>query len=404
MNSNLTIPENEYERVLKLTEFNLDYTNFLDNFKDLAKLAASVAGTSISLVNLIDSYTQWTISNYGIELEQMPREDSVCNYTIKDDEKPFKVDDLSKDDRFAEKFYVKDELSLRYYYGVPLVSDGLNIGALCVLDKEIQELSPEKEELLRIIATEIVNRLNTYKVIEGLRSRVKEVQATQNKVVHDIRGPLGGIIGLTEIIIEQGKENKLDEVLEYVNLIYKSGKSILELAEEILNAANEKLFVLKDNEMDMQSFKEKLIKLYLPQARAKNIQFEVNILPSSLDTPFPRNKLLQIAGNLISNAIKFSPNGGKVNVSLDMEVLGSVNNLIMRVQDSGEGLSPDKIESIMDGEASTENGTEGEKGYGFGLRLIKHLVSSLNGKLKISSVPGEGSVFEVTIDGIISEI
>lgn len=67
---------------------------------------------------------------------------------------------------------------------------------------------PEKEELLRIIADEIVNRLKAYKAIEGLRNRVKEVQATQNKVVHDIRGPLGGIIGLTEIISEQGKENK----------------------------------------------------------------------------------------------------------------------------------------------------------------------------------------------------
>jgi signal transduction histidine kinase len=404
MNSNLTIPENEYERILKLSEFNLDYSNFLNNFKDLTKLAASVAGTSISLINLLDSYTQWTISSYGLALEQMPREDSVCHYTIKDDEKPFKVEDLSMDDRFSDKFYVKNDLSLRYYYGVPLVSDGVNIGALCVLDKDIKSLSPEKEELLSIIANEIVNRLNAYKVIEGLRSRVKEVQATQNKVVHDIRGPLGGIIGLTEIIIEQGKENKLDEVLEYVNLIYKSGKSILELAEEILTAANEKLFVINDNEMNMQSFKEKLIKLYLPQARAKNIQFEVSIFPRALDTPFSKNKLLQIAGNLISNAIKFSPNGGKVSVSLDMEIIRSVNNLIMRVQDSGEGLSPDKIDSILNGEASTENGTEGEKGYGFGLRLIKHLVSGLGGELNISSIPGEGSVFEVRIGGNASEI
>jgi len=94
MNVNPPIPENEYERVLNLSDFNLDYSNFQDNFKDLAKLAASVAGTPISLVNLIDSYTQWTISNYGLDLEQMPREDSVCQYTIKYDEKPFEIEDL----------------------------------------------------------------------------------------------------------------------------------------------------------------------------------------------------------------------------------------------------------------------------------------------------------------------
>ncbi len=402
MSYNPPIPENEYERVLNLSDFNLDYSNFQENFRDLAKLAASVAGTPISLVNLIDSYTQWTISNYGLDLEQMPREDSVCQYTIKYDEKPFEIEDLSNDDRFKDKFYVKDDPSLRYYYGVPLVSDGLNIGALCVLDKEVRTLSPEKEELLRIIADEIVNRLKSYKAIEGLRNRVKEVQATQNKVVHDIRGPLGGIIGLTEIISEQGKENKIDEVLEFIKLIHKSGKSILELADEILSADKNKSVPIKGNEMDMQSFKEKLEKLYIPQAKSKNIQFEVNINPRAMGIPFPKNKLLQITGNLISNAIKFTPNGGRVSVGLDMDISNSKHNLNIKVQDSGDGISAEKIDSILNGNASSEQGTEGEKGYGFGLQLIKHLISGLNGKLNISSVPGEGSVFEVMISGSAS--
>jgi len=397
MNLNPPIPENEYERVLNLSNFNLDYSNFQDNFKDLAKLAASVAGTPISLVNLIDSYTQWTISNYGLDLEQMTREDSVCQYTIKYDEKAYEVEDLSKDDRFKDKFYVQNNPSLRYYYGVPLVSDGFNIGALCVLDKEVRTLSPEKEESLRIIADEIVNRLKAYKAIEGLRNRVNEVQATQNKVLHDIRGPLGGIIGLTEIITEQGEENKIEEILEYINLINKSGKSILELADEILSADRGNSVVFKSNEMDMKSFGENLEKLYIPQAKSKNIQFEVNINPRAMGIPFPKNKLLQITGNLISNAIKFTPKGGNVSVGLDIYISDSKNNLKITVKDTGEGLSPEKINDILNGNTSSEQGTEGENGYGFGLQLIKHLISSLSGKLNIHSVPGEGSVFEVSI-------
>ncbi len=105
MNLNLPIPENEYERVLKLSDFDLDYVNFQDKFKDLAMLAASIAGTPISLVNLIDSYTQWTLSNYGLDIKQLPRQESLGQYTIKYDEKPFKVEDLSKDDRFKDRFY-----------------------------------------------------------------------------------------------------------------------------------------------------------------------------------------------------------------------------------------------------------------------------------------------------------
>ncbi|HQT23215.1 MAG: histidine kinase [Sphingobacteriales bacterium 17-39-43] len=402
MNSNPPIPDNEFERVLNLTDYDLDYSNFQEKFKDLAKLAARVAGTPISLVNLIDSYTQWTVTRYGIDLEQMPREESVCQYLIATEDSALEVEDLSKDERFLEKFYVTGEEKLRYYYGIPLKSDGYNIGALCVMDREKRTLSPEKEELLKIIADEIVNRLKAYKAIEGLRNRVKEVQATQNKVVHDIRGPLGGIIGLTEIISEQGKENKIDEVLEFINLIHKSGKSILELADEILSAEKNKFVAIKGNEMDMQSFKEKLEKLYIPQAKSKNVHFEVNINPRAMGIPFPKNKLLQITGNLISNAIKFTPNGGRVIVGLDMDISNSKHNLCIKVQDSGEGLSPDKIDAILNGSASSEKGTEGEKGYGFGLQLIKHLISGLNGKLNISSLPGEGSVFEVMISGSAS--
>ncbi|WP_432328631.1 hypothetical protein ACRQ5D_07940 [Mucilaginibacter sp. P25] len=87
------------ERLLSLSEFDLDYTEHKDSFKDLAKLAAKVTGTEVSLVNLIDSYTQWSISGHGLEIEQMPREDSVCQYTIIDGEY-FEVEDLRNDRTF----------------------------------------------------------------------------------------------------------------------------------------------------------------------------------------------------------------------------------------------------------------------------------------------------------------
>ncbi|MFX8933892.1 hypothetical protein ABTN02_19410, partial [Acinetobacter baumannii] len=76
------IPSNEAERLWVLSEFDIDYTEVSDVFKDLTRLAAKIAGTEISLINLIDTYTQWTISNYGLPIEQMDREDSVCQYTI----------------------------------------------------------------------------------------------------------------------------------------------------------------------------------------------------------------------------------------------------------------------------------------------------------------------------------
>ncbi|MCF0050824.1 GAF domain-containing sensor histidine kinase [Dyadobacter sp. LJ53] len=391
------------ERLLSLADFDLDYADLHETFKDLAKLAAKVTGTSISLVNLIDSLTQWTISNYGLDLDQMLREDSVCQYTIMEAEH-FEVLDLSADNRFKDKDYVTGNPNVRYYYGVPLkTSNGLQIGALCVLDKEQKTLDPEKIELIKIIADEIVGRLKTHKVLENLRSKLNEAKQTQKKVAHDIRGPLGGIVGLAQIIKDQGDDNQMDEVLEFINLIHKSGNSILDLAEEILESHKEKKSlnaanVVTDNSrFNLTMFKDKLLRLYEPQAKHKHVNFIVNTSALTENVAFSKNKLLQITGNLISNAIKFTPARGTVTVDLKLAITLEVPTLQIAVSDTGVGLNAESIEAVMSGNASSTGGTGGEQGFGFGLALVRHLVESLGGVMSISSDVGKGTTFEVNL-------
>lgn len=392
-------PDNEMQRVIELSEFDLDYSSLQENFKDLAKLAAKVAGTNISLVNMIDSFTQWTVSNFGLELDQMPREDSVCQYTIVSNQF-FEVKDLSADDRFKDKFYVKDDPNLRYYFGVPLqTNDGIQLGALCVLDTIGKEISPEKVEMLKIIADEIVNRLMVIRVINGLKNRVKEAKETQKKVAHDIRGPLSGIVGLAQIISEQGNDNKLDEVLQLVSMIQKGGHSLLELADEILSSEKKidnPSHEAGSNEYNLVSFKEKLERLFAPQAANKKISLRVLTDSKTEDIPFSKNKLLQITGNLISNAIKFTPLKGQVTVELSI-VITRTKQLSIKVSDTGAGMDQDTIHQIIYGEQQSTQGTSGEKGYGFGLMLVKHLIIKLNGSLNIESEPDKGTTFSVLL-------
>lgn len=391
----LPIPENEMSRLLGLSEFDLDYDNLEDNFKDLTTLAAKVAGTEISLINLVDSFTQWTISSHGIDLKQMPREDSVCQYTIVQDEE-LEIKNLKNDERFNNKFYVADDPNLRYYFGVPLkTKDGLNIGALCVLDTVEKSVKPEKIELLKIISNEIVNRLTALRIISSLKNKLMEANQAQKKVAHDIRGPIGGIIGLAQIISDQGDNNKLDEVLEFINLIQKSGSSLLELADEILST--DKVKKLNSDEFNLLLLKDKLEKLYTPQAKNKNITFEVNVNAKAGQIPFSKNKLLQIIGNLVSNAMKFTPEDGKVSVDLDLIVKESHNCLRIIVKDSGVGISKEGIEAVLNGDAVSTDGTNGENGYGFGLALVKHLIETLKGIFKISSDGINGATFEVQL-------
>lgn len=399
------IPVNEMERIIRLSELDLDYSDIQESLKDLTKLAAKVAGTSISLINLIDTFTQWTVARYGLDLEQMPREESVCQYTIVSEES-FEVPDLTTDDRFKDKFYVTGAPKVTYYFGIPLqTNDGHNLGALCVLDQVGREISPEKVELLKIIANEIVNRLTAIKVIQQLQSTVKEAKETQRKVAHDIRGPLGGIISLAQIISDQGDSNKMDQVLEFINLIQKSGKSLLELANEILTngkpiadtTVESQPEKTQSTEFNLLVLKDKLEKLYSAQAKPKNISFSVNIMDQNGEIPFSKNKILQIAGNLISNAIKFTPENGKVTVDLGLVIGQDDKKLQITVKDTGIGLTEEAIQNIQNGTVSSTEGTEGEQGYGFGLSLVKHLLDGMKGSLLIASKPGHGAEFSVRI-------
>lgn len=393
------IPQNEDERVWALTEFDIDYSDTSDLLKDLVELAAKIAGTKISLVNLIDSYTQWTVANFGLPIDQMKREDSVCQYAIMQEDS-FEVKSLSSDDRFKDKFYVVDNPNLEYYFGIPLATkDGFNLGALCVLDTTAKTLSPEKVELLKIVAKEVVNRLSTIKYIQNLKSKVNQVNENNKKIAHDIRGPLSGIIGLAQMVTEHGQSQKLDDILEIMKLIQRAGNSLLDLATEILNAEDQQARgVVKAEEFTLKAFKDKLERLYTPQAANKYIDLSFHIKIGQEQKPIPKNKLLQIAGNLITNAIKFTDQNGYIKVDLNIQAITSAGQTLeIVVADSGIGLSQEGIDAILKGIKASSSGTTGEKGYGFGLSLVKRLIDELHGTLDIQSEIGKGTTFTVTL-------
>ncbi|QRR00413.1 GAF domain-containing sensor histidine kinase [Dyadobacter sandarakinus] len=396
------IPADEKERLIRLADLDIDYSQHHEGLQHLARLAAAVTGTSMSMINLIDSLTQWTISNYGLDIQQLMREDSVCQYTIMAEDS-LEVGDLSQDERFQNKDFVVQAPLVRYYYGIPLrTSAGTAVGALCVMDQKSRHLEPEKVEMLKIIADEVVTRLKTLRMVESLKNRLVESRQSQKKVAHDIRGPLGGIIGLAKIISDLGEANEIGEVIEFMHLIQNSGKSVLDMAEEILGRSEDTNVPGLNGKKERTVFnlavlREKVVTLYGPQARQKQIDMSVSTSGLTENIPFTGSKLLQIAGNLISNAIKFTPTDGHLEVDLNLIIDPSKPVLKITVLDTGLGMAPETIEAILSGGATSSNGTEGEQGYGFGLALVKHLVESLNGHIDVFSRPGRGTRFEVVI-------
>lgn len=394
---NVPIPDNEFDRVIDLSELDLDYTELGENLSELTKLATKVTGIRFSHINLIDSFTQWTVAFQGLEGSQMNREDSVCTYTITQ-EKDFEVMDLSQDLRFQNKDYVREGEKLRYYYGIPLKSEnGNHIGALCVLDPDLKQLDPEKKELLKLIANEIVQRLQYLSLTKSLKEQVQNLTDMQRKICHDIRGPIGGMVGIADMIEQDVQDKNFDEIAEMITILKKGGESVLEMAEQVMNETTKREGP-GENQISIQGFCQKLSELYQPQAHAKDINLSIETGEFSEHIYFSRAMLTQIIGNLISNSIKFTEPNGSVSAVLDISRNNkTTTELKVTVSDSGIGISEDKIADILSGSADSSGGTKGESGFGYGLKLVRYLVQKNNGSMTIESDHDLGTTFKLII-------
>jgi K+-sensing histidine kinase KdpD len=398
--TNITDEKKELDRLTKLSDYDIDYSRDFEDLDDLSKLAAHISGTPISLINLIGANTQWSISEYGIDQSQMPRKDSICDYTINETDF-LELKNLDESNEFKDKPYVAGDPNLRYYFGVPLKSkDGVNIGAVCVMDQTNHSFSPEKIEMFKIIADEVMRRLEHRKLVKDLREKLEEADDISRKVSHDIRGPIGGIIGLSQIIKDNAEDQDLSDIIELIEMINKGGKTVLELADEILSShrKSDKKDDYKRESLNLTILKEKLIDLYKPQAQLKEIDFRVNIEAENKELLFPKNKMLQIFGNMISNAIKFTEKEGSVIVTLSFLNTTERNaTLAFSVKDNGVGMTDHQIDIMMNHQASSTPGTDNERGFGFGFQLSKHLIQTMKGTLQISSEIGNGSEINVKL-------
>lgn len=387
------LPENEFHRLLELSELELDYTSLQEEFKDLAVLAAGIAGTEISLINLIDSSTQWSISTFGITQEQTPREDTICQYTICEEDF-LQIEDLAEDDRFNQAACDDDVPPLRYYLGVPLQTEnGSNIGTLCVVDTRPKTLGTSQINSLKILSGQIVKRFKSLKKIEDLTRALENAGETQKKVAHDIRGPLVGIGGLCDILNNADEPQDRAEAIEIVAMIRNGAQSVLELSMGILNSDPG---MLPARDRDLRTIKQKLEKLYIPQARNKDIELKINLTDSLYHLAIPGIKIIQIVGNLITNAIKYSENDSIVEVSFARHVT-DVDTLTIRVEDKGRGMSSSQVAYIENEAGQSTPGTLGEQGFGLGLRFVVNLISILKGKFSIQSKLDEGTVFQIDL-------
>ncbi|MDR9416738.1 MAG: GAF domain-containing sensor histidine kinase [Gracilimonas sp.] len=396
-NQSYPTPENEPQRQAKLIEYDILDTLPEHEFDALVELAAMVTNSPVSLMNLLDHDRQWTKAAYGAEAgNEISRSDSVCQYTILNDDH-LEVEDLKLDERFKDKDYVVDDPQYRSYSGFPLISpEGTKIGALCVLDFSPKTLTQVQRKALKTISEEIISRLELRKKQFELEQLNKEKDQIMRVINHDIKSPINGIIGSAHYLQEMwdGDREELNKVLSMISL---SGQKLINYTRELMeNSMFQHHSKLHLETVDILSVITDLIDIYQPLANAKDVSIEVKCSAGAkfyLDS----EKYKLILSNLLSNALKFTESGDVITV--DVEILpGNPYILHLTVADTGIGI-PDHFlpDLFSDKKVHRRKGTRGEMSTGMGLPLVKKYVDLHGGGIKINTEIGKGTTFHIVL-------
>jgi DNA-binding response OmpR family regulator len=270
-----------------------------------------------------------------------------------------------------------------------VILDLIKIGATDFLTKPFL-----KEELVARIGVHL--KVHDYQ--EMLKSNLEEMKTLLNmknrllKVcAHDLRSPLNGILGLSEILIEEPKAMD-EEQLDLVKHINDGGFQVLQLVGDLLDFTdvNAKSEVLELNKVPYDDVINSVISNFQQLARLKNI--DVTYRKNTKLEVVRANELAftRIFSNLISNAIKFTAEGG--NISIIVEELEI--ELLFLVQDSGIGIPQNQIKNIFEASGALgREGTAGEKSIGLGMGIVKELIDKQNCTINVESKENEGTLF-----------
>lgn len=208
---------------------------------------------------------------------------------------------------------------------------------------------------------------------------------------HDLRNPL--VTLKTYFLMLSNSNISAEKKEKYTTQTLKSVNYTSDLLDNLLAWANSQLKnnTVKFSNVNLEESIDDVIALIKPQAEQKQVEIEKKIQVSSTQT----NQLIleTILRNLITNAVKFSREGGKVLVSTEEKN----NQLFISVSDEGIGMSQEKIQAILQSDVSKSIGTSGEKGSGIGLVLVKELTKQINAELIIESQEGAGSAFKIKL-------
>ena len=293
------------------------------------------------------------------------------------------ISDLNSEGKIVENEYIFRKKSGELFTGL-ISADIIEINNEQCIISVISDISERKIAENKLLASE---------------SSLKELNSTKDKffsiIAHDLKSPFNGILGFSELLIEEIKNKNYTVIDTYAKIIQKSSVRAINLLTNLMDWSRLQTGRMEFNPeyIEATTLITSVKELLNISANQKSISISLN-LPDQLIIYTDKFMLETVLRNLISNAIKFTPKKGVIHISVEEKE----KEFLFLIEDSGVGIENENLEKLFRIDKSySSTGTENETGTGLGLILCNDFIKKHKGKIWAESESGNGSTFYFTI-------
>jgi PAS domain S-box-containing protein len=290
----------------------------------------------------------------------------------------------------------------RSVLAVPLLREDHLLGALAVHQKSSDTFALEVVDLLKTFATQSTLAIQHARLFREIEDKSRQLEvASRHKseflanMSHELRTPLNAIIGFSEVLAERMFGEINDKQAEYLSDILESGRHLLSLINDILDLSKIEAgrMELEPADFDLPTAIGNTLTLVRERAQRRGITL-ANVVDERLGTVrADERKVKQVLLNLLSNALKFTPEGGRIDVRARVDD-GAAQ---ISVSDTGVGIAPDDQAAVFEEFRQVGAAAKKVEGTGLGLAISKKIIELHGGRIWVESRPGAGSTFSFTL-------
>lgn len=391
---------NEAIRIRELHSYKLLDTLPEESYDEITALAAFITGKPISLITLVDENRQFFKSRRGINLIETPREYSFCAHAINKPEELMTVPNAEDDERFKDNPYVINEPNIKFYAGMPLVTDsGFALGTLCVLDHQPGTISEDQKRALRHLSNQVMRlmeanlkRIELEEKQKVIELRNEEIAQIIYAVSHDLNAPLGTIKLVLNELMDNNCIKNDDEAVEYITL----SNSVINRAHTLIH---ELLEFSRLHRKDMS--KQHVLVHDLFKSVLENLKQTLQEKNASIELDLPEatvfchvSSCIRLFQNLIHNSVKFTPPERMPQIQVTYK--DNYESWSVIIKDNGTGIAADKLKYLFIPFKRFHNMND-YPGTGLGMASAKKIAELHGGSISASSIEGTGTTIKVTI-------